>query len=128
MRHYFTVAEANALLPRVVPLVEQLMTAWNRLRASRDEVEALSDGRTRDDLGGGVLSQAAGDTITVQDAVDAIQALGVVVRDPGTGLLDFPAQRDGVEVYLCWHHPETRVAYWHPVHSGFSGRQPLDVD
>lgn len=125
MARQFTVAEANALLPRLLPTVEQLMPAWARLRAARPEIEAVSETRPALDLGGALLGQAALDTITVQDAVSRLQQLGVVVRDPGDGLLDFPAVRDGERIYLCWRYPEQRVAYWHPVHAGYSGRRPL---
>lgn len=125
MARRFTVAEANALLPRLLPTIEQLMPAWQRLRAARADVEAVADSRPAGDLGGGLLGQAALDTITVQDAVSRLQRLGVVVRDPEEGLLDFPADRDGERIYLCWRYPEPRVAYWHPVHAGFSGRRPL---
>jgi hypothetical protein len=128
MGRQFTAAEANALLPRLVPLVEQLMPAWTRLRAARREVEARIGERPDGDLGGGLLGQAAQDTITVQDAVAALQRLGAVVRDPGSGLLDFPAERQGERIYLCWRYPEPRVAFWHSVHAGYGGRQPLDAD
>jgi hypothetical protein len=124
----FTVAEANRLLPRLVPIVEQLMPAWQRLREARPAVAAVVDARPHGDLGGGVMARAAADTIAVQDALDAIQALGVVVRDPAVGLLDFPAERHGERVYLCWRYPEPRVAHWHSIHGGFAGRQPLDAD
>jgi hypothetical protein len=49
----------------------------------------------------------------------------VVVRDPSTGLVDFPAERDGEPVYLCWRLGEDEVAHWHDRDSGFSSRQPL---
>jgi hypothetical protein len=54
-----------------------------------------------------------------------IQRLGIVVRDPEAGLIDFPSQREGEEVYLCWRLGEDAVAWWHPTDTGFSGRRPL---
>jgi hypothetical protein len=49
----------------------------------------------------------------------------VLVRDAGAGLVDFAAERDGREVYLCWRLGEARVEGWHPTETGFSGRRPL---
>jgi hypothetical protein len=49
-----------------------------------------------------------------------------VVRDIDRGLIDFPAIRDGQEVYLCWELGEDRVAWWHELDAGYGGRQPLD--
>jgi hypothetical protein len=51
--------------------------------------------------------------------------LGIQVRDPQTGLIDFLSERDGEEIFLCWRLGEDAVAWWHPIDSGFAGRQPL---
>ncbi len=43
----------------------------------------------------------------VQAAHKAIEAMGVVLKDPDVGLLDFLHRRpDGREVYLCWRYGE----------------------
>jgi len=64
-------------------------------------------------------SQSAGSTLA------EINGLGIFVRDPEAGLIDFPAQREGEEIFLCFRLGEDAVAWWHPVDTGFSGRQPL---
>jgi hypothetical protein len=51
--------------------------------------------------------------------------MGVVVKDLETGLLDFPTERDGEVVFLCWRYGEPSVAHWHSLDAGFAGRQPL---
>jgi hypothetical protein len=61
-----------------------------------------------------------------QHALAEIEKLGVEVKDPATGLMDFPALRDGDVVYLCWRYGEPCVGFWHPLETGFTGRQPLD--
>ena len=50
---------------------------------------------------------------------------GILIRDPETGLIDFPAERDGRRVFLCWRLGEDRVGWYHDEETGFSGRQPL---
>jgi hypothetical protein len=126
MPRYFTVAEANALLPVLRPQVEQLMRTWRRLSETHDQVLAILESKPRDDVGGGVLAQAAADIIRAQDTMMSIHALGAELKDPATGLLDFPALRNGIVVYLCWRYGEPRVAFWHPIETGFAGRQPID--
>ena len=37
----------------------------------------------------------------------------VLVRDLDTGICDFPALREGREVYLCWRVGEERIEWWH---------------
>jgi hypothetical protein len=128
MSHYFTVDEANALLPLLRPHVKRLIAAWHRLSALQAEVMAVLDRHPRADLGGPPLSTAAAEIIRAQNAIVAIQACGAELKDPATGLLDFLALRDGVEVYLCWRYGEPRVAFWHPIETGVAGRQPLDEE
>jgi hypothetical protein len=50
---------------------------------------------------------------------------GILIRDPETGLIDFPAEREGKRVFLCWRLGEDRVSWYHDEQTGFSGRQPL---
>src|SRR5258708_36801295 len=50
-----------------------------------------------------------------------LENLGVELKDPNTGLVDFPAMMDGHEVYLCWRLGESKVAFWHEIEAGFPG-------
>ncbi|MFO7170231.1 MAG: DUF2203 domain-containing protein [Chloroflexota bacterium] len=126
MTRYFTVADANALLPVLRPHVARLIEAWRRLSARHAEVIALLEQAPRDDRGGPLLAATAADIIRAQNAFFTIQSHGVHLKDPATGLIDFPAMRDGVEVYLCWRYGEPQVAYWHPIETGFAGRRPIE--
>jgi hypothetical protein len=40
--------------------------------------------------------------------------------------VDFLGQRNGREIYLCWHYGEEDIAYWHELNAGFAGRRPVD--
>jgi hypothetical protein len=40
--------------------------------------------------------------------------------------VDFPALREGEEVYFCWKLGEERIGYWHGLEEGFAGRKPLE--
>jgi hypothetical protein len=61
----------------------------------------------------------------VGELVDEVLALGVQVKDPAQGLLDFPAVIDGQPALLCWLVGEERIGFWHTLEGGFAGRQPL---
>ena len=117
----FTVEEANALLPRVAEMLERLRAAQRVMAERHDEVMTSTAGNGGGGPGKEFLeaSQEAGKLGT------EIQQLGIVVRDPETGLIDFPSERDGEEIYLCWRLGEDAVAWWHPTDTGFAGRQPL---
>ena len=52
---------------------------------------------------------------------------GVLLRDPRTGLIDFPARAAaGRPYWLCWMWGEPEVDTWHWVEDGFAGRTPVD--
>jgi len=117
----FTVDEANALLPSLVPLLESLRDAQRSMAELQDEVTTSAVGNGGGSAGKEFLeaSQMAG------RAMGEINELGIFVRDPDSGLIDFPAEREGDEIFLCWRLGEDAVAWWHPTDSGFTGRQPL---
>ena len=52
--------------------------------------------------------------------------MGIELKDINTGLVDFLAERDGRDVYLCWRYDEPTVAFWHDLEAGVAGRQPLE--
>src|SRR5436190_11954637 len=62
----------------------------------------------------------------LEGCVNALDDLGVQVKDLDVGLLDFPAVRDGEPVLLCWKVGEDAVAWWHREEDGFAGRKPVD--
>lgn len=57
--------------------------------------------------------------------VARIDALGLTLRDIERGLVDFPAQVSGRQVWLCWQPGETAIGWWHDLDAGFDGRRPL---
>jgi hypothetical protein len=63
--------------------------------------------------------------IAFSEAIQEIEHLGVHVKDFRTGLVDFPYDRDGRIVYLCWKPDEDEIGWWHETDGGFAGRQPL---
>ena len=57
--------------------------------------------------------------------VAELEDLGVMVKDLEYGLVDFPADRYGESVLLCWRYGEPEVSYWHKPDEGYGGRKPL---
>jgi len=122
-RHY-SLDEANALLPKVKPVLRKLRDAKDLL-VDEDAHELLSDAAPAN--GGGDPGRQVGEAfLEVRSLLAALQEAGIVVRDIDRGLIDFPAIRDGEEVYLCWELGEDAIAYWHDLETGYRGRQPLD--
>src|SRR5215471_4420083 len=133
MRH-FTPEEANAELEQVRPLVEQLVETRAEHAAALERQEGLEQ-KIRGN-GGGIppaeLAQATAEVDGVERRlarlVDEIGSHGAQVKDPDSGLIDFPALHRGETVLLCWQLGEDEIAWWHRVDDGFAGRRPLPLD
>ena len=63
--------------------------------------------------------------VEISRAVGELDAVEILLRDVDRGLIDFPAMRDGAEVYLCWLVDEESIGFWHEPEAGFAGRRPL---
>jgi hypothetical protein len=117
----FTVDEANA---EVVGLQERLPRLRDARRALIEASERITAAVASD--GGGV---AGTEWFSVQQTLKAeleyLAERGILLRDPETGLVDFPAEHEGRRVLLCWRLGESDVAWYHEEHAGFSGRKPL---
>ncbi|HSL11415.1 MAG TPA: DUF2203 domain-containing protein [Actinomycetota bacterium] len=117
----FTIEEASAELP-------ELRARLPRLREAR---RALIDASRRIDEavavdGGGIEGSDWFRAQTVlREELEFVVSRGVVIRDLDAGLVDFPATRDGDDVFLCWRIGEPTIAWFHGRRSGYSGRRPL---
>jgi hypothetical protein len=117
----YSIAEANALLPELRERLERVRAARQRLiRAGKRITEKVASD------GGGV---AGTDWFEAQrglrDEIVWLSERDIALRDPESGLIDFPGEREGEEVWLCWRLGEDHVGWWHPLDSGFISRKPL---
>jgi hypothetical protein len=71
------------------------------------------------------VHQYVRDWFTLHELLEDLEKRSIIVRDLERGLVDFPALRDGREVFLCWEEGEPDIAYWHDLDAGYAGRQPL---
>jgi len=120
--HTYTVEEADALVPE---LAERLV----RIQAARQvllrEAKLVRERVVADGGGADAGREYWDSTALLRTELERLAEQDILLRDPETGLVDFPAERDGQRVFLCWRLGEERVAHWHPLDTGFSGRRPL---
>ena len=127
----FTAQEANATLPLVRAIVQDITQLAGELVGRRERLSLLL-ARNRhqpQDLYGEELAQIEEvlerDSRQLREYAEELQALGVELKSALEGLVDFPAMREGRRVCLCWKLGEAEVAHWHELDAGFQGRQPL---
>ena len=128
--HLFTLEEARThlevlreVLPRIIeasreaePLREQLMAAQRA---------AASNGHVQDSDIAGKRQRLEQLAEVINKEIAELNDKGIEVKDLSRGLVDFPSEREGRVVYLCWMYGEGDIAYWHELDTGFPGRQPL---
>ena len=120
----FTVEEANALLPTLQEILADVATHREALREKAPHMEPILRAVTENG-GGRAGSEYGVEAYKLYIAIERIRQLGVVLKDLEMGLLDFPHEREGRVVFLCWHPPEDSVMFWHDLDAGYAGRQPL---
>ncbi len=96
----YTLEEAEKLLPEVTTLINYV----------RDQT----------------FSRTNGNGVSHRDqALERFNELGLQVRDPNAGLVDFPGIQGGRKVWLCWVVGEPAIDWWHERDEGFASRKPL---
>ncbi|MEA2646859.1 MAG: hypothetical protein QOE92_1942 [Chloroflexota bacterium] len=128
----FSVDEANRLLPDVRRLVERIVELTPQLPEMHETVKIAelkfrretAGEAEQEELARAVAALPAAE-MSVAVALRSLEEMDVRLKDPVSGLIDFPAVRDGEVVELCWRLGEDAVASWHRVGEGFVGRKPL---
>ncbi len=136
-QRFFTVAEAQALVPQLERAFEELGVLRRELDTHMDRVKIL------DALWGSALREPGNPdrdeflkeradvrrTIRRIDRLVEGRILSHGIRFPQGGLehglVDFPTRLEGRTVYLCWKWGEPEISNWHEVDGGFAGRRPL---
>ncbi|MFN8543293.1 MAG: DUF2203 domain-containing protein [Candidatus Binatia bacterium] len=124
----FTVEEANALVPRLSMLVGRLQQGAIRLGEQMQDIAAAEGVDVAALTTAEIVRrfpQASGVIEELDELLHEIERSGATLKDMQLGLVDFPAERGGERVLLCWQFGEPEVAYWHHVSDGFGGRKPL---
>lgn len=125
MNRTFTVEQANRMLPLVRRIVEDIVShyaEWQQVVGEFEVASATVPATPRAMELQRLAERLAGD---IERFVGELQALGVEFKGFDMGLVDFPSERDGQPVLLCWKLNEPTVAHWHAREDGFAGRQPL---
>jgi hypothetical protein len=121
----FTLGEARNLVPRLRKLLARVTKEREALLDMRVEIDLAREKATEGGGGSRFGPVYITHLIAFSEAVQEIEYLGVHVKDLKTGLVDFPYDRDGRIVYLCWKPDEDEIGWWHETDAGFAGRQPL---
>ena len=123
---YFSVAEAEALIPELEKIFEgvaelaaqaEMKSASLRRRQDEDSTDPAAEAIERGQLQ--FLAQG------INERLQKIVELGALPKGVDPALVDFPHRLEGRDVYLCWRLGDKRLTHYHGTDEGFSNRQPL---
>lgn len=128
----YTIEEANQELPRVRRIVTQIAELSALIPELEDqariaEYESKREGATAEQRERHQQARDAASSAEFErlKAVAGLNGLGIQLKGPLEGLIDFPSYREGELVELCWKLGEERVEHWHRVGEGYAGRKKL---
>ncbi|MEB3288075.1 MAG: DUF2203 domain-containing protein [Vampirovibrionales bacterium] len=130
---YYTLDEAAAALPTVRASLEQALAELETLKDSvillkRILLSKKRSGTELDDESLEALKQRYREVEELHAKwVGHFGSQGIILRDLSQGLIDFPyyAKSLDEEFLLCWKFGEDGLFYFHPIETGFGGRQPI---
>jgi len=121
----FTVAEANSLLPAIIPKLITIQRLYAGVEQMRDASRAAAGAS---EFGGGMAggTEYVNTLYQIGKITTDLHEIGVELKDHTSGLIDFPSMRGERIVLLCWRLGEgEEIEWWHETDAGFAGRQRL---
>ena len=121
----FTLTEANALLPEIIPKLESIRSLYVKIECLRGASRAAAGAS---DFGGGMKGGTGyvNTLYKIGKLTTELYELGIEIKDHTRGLIDFPSMRGDRVVLLCWQLGEAEeIEWWHETDAGFAGREPL---
>ena len=126
---YFTLEEANATLPYVRSIVEDIVKTYQRWRDGVHRYELVA-ADSRSEVGETDEQAALREEVDaiarqINAYIEELAAVGCILKGFDDGLIDFHSRLDGRDIFLCWKLGEPEVMHWHETDAGFAGRQRI---
>lgn len=136
---YFTLAQAQALLPHVRTSLGSALQLHAHLRRKLATLQdhgvdidwpalrGQTAPETQDEFSRLELERARGIYSTLRELITELESRGVELKSVTKGLVDFPSWCDGErEVLLCYRLGEADITHFHGLDEDFDERVPLE--
>ena len=127
MFSYFTISEANKILPSVIEKFKTVVNYKNQIVKMEQELNTTLMPNTTFEQYAKVKHNLNSTVTKFYQSIEELENTRVVIKGIEEGLLDFPSKRFDDEIWLCWKDGETEIKFWHEKDSGFNGRKPISV-
>jgi hypothetical protein len=126
-RRIYTLEQARAVVPQVRAVLLQLAVRKRRQDEAHAALHALLDANG-DPRHADEADRREQEIREIGDDIGALlehlAEMDVQLRDLEMGLVDFPGERDGRPIWLCWRLSDPELAYWHGTDEGYASRRP----
>ena len=126
---FFTVEEATRTLPLVSRIMADIVEENDRLQELLPTLKEVRIRARRNPAAAEELESLRADVAVISTRLEGylkeLSQIGCVFKGP-QGIVDFYSMREGRPVFLCWHHGEEKIRYWHELEGGFAGRLELE--
>ena len=125
MRKYYTVSEAEGMIPLLKPRIINLMKLTRAIEFLEsvdiqydDEYETI-----KQDI---LMNKKFHDySLKFCMEVERMLNMGVILRDTDDGIVNFFSLHEGKEIFLCWKLGEYKIDSWYELNSDYEFRKPV---
>ena len=126
MNSYFSVNQANEILPTVIKKFEYAKKMKVEVMKMEQQLTGLTPTTSLEEYT--TIKKKLNSLVTkFYQSIEDLESTGVLLKGLDEGLLDFPAKHFDEEIWLCWKEGETEIKFWHEKDTGFIGRKPISV-
>ncbi|HLC73926.1 MAG TPA: DUF2203 domain-containing protein [Candidatus Nanoarchaeia archaeon] len=125
-KKYFTLEEAIEILPKVKILLGKLFKIQNKLKL-HSQIQIDYDDEFLETAE--VIRNELIESKYVYEFFKVLHELikiGVFVKNPDIGLVDFYSKFGDEDIFLCYKYPEKTISFWHGVGEGFTRRKNIE--
>jgi hypothetical protein len=129
----FTLDEATAMLPLVRSIVSDICQVFRSVTSRRSELHRLlrkgnrGAGRIYDDE----MAESRADLQAEYDQIwrfrEELESLGIILRQPEEGLIEFPTTIDSQAAFYSWRLGESAVTYFRLANESSGTRWPIQA-
>ena len=126
-KKYFTLEEANSLLPYISKILLHIMKINNNINTLysvsvdyEDELKAVKNEINMNKNFHRLYYH-------LYRKIETLSDMGCIVKDADLGIVDFYSIYNEKEILLCWKLGERQIKYWHYPEDGYVGRMPVSM-
>jgi hypothetical protein len=127
LKKKYSIEEAEEVIPQLKPVIKNIRDkAREYSKCLLDATQLVLNFRENPYDKDGVLDRTIAVRKELKNLFSNLENFGVILRDIDRGTLDFPAEVDGEEIFLCWRAlEEDNIRYWHYPAEPCIMRKPL---